>query len=123
MFWGRIVDSLKIMRQIDSVKLIIVDLDDTLWRVSQPKGQPRRGPRRLFQNKFLAASLRRGAALLKRRGGLLAIASKNDEEPTRKRFKQIWGEGLTLEISPPSKLIGNLNPKISLRFLRRQFVA
>ena len=82
-----LADIVKIIRQVDQVKLIIVDLDDTLWRGVaaedavegwvRTEGWPRG---------FVEALL-----VFKKRGGLLAICSKNDEAPTLQRLAAIWG--------------------------------
>jgi len=86
-------DALKILRRTDAVKLIILDLDDTLWRG-------------IAAEESLDDETRTGGwplglveALLyfKRRGGLLAICSKNDEAPTRERFVSIWQDRLKLD--------------------------
>src|SRR5580658_2626579 len=68
--------------QQDAVKLVVVDLDDTLWRgvaaegtLGIPEGWPMG---------FVEALL-----ILKRRGILLAIVSKNDEAFIRSRWNEI----------------------------------
>jgi FkbH-like protein len=95
-FFDTLSDSIKILRGREVVKLIIVDLDDTLWRGvaaeevtadfvwSEPwtEGWPLA---------FVEALL-----YFKKRGGLLAICSKNDYEPSVARFEKIWRTELTL---------------------------
>jgi FkbH-like protein len=77
----------------DKVKLIVLDLDDTLWRgVAAEDDFEDLLRREGWPLGFVEALL-----VFKRRGGLLAIASKNDEAPTRKRFARIWGARLTLD--------------------------
>jgi FkbH-like protein len=83
---GVVKTNLAIIRSTQPIKLIIVDLDDTLWRgVAAEEGM----------NTFLRTEgwpLAFVEALLfyKRRGGLLAIASKNDRESTLKWLDDIW---------------------------------
>jgi FkbH-like protein len=92
--WNEILAMYRTINQIDSVKLIVIDLDDTLWRgvvgdtevdaLPTSEGWPRG---------FWEALL-----VLKRRGVLLAIISKNEESRVRDVWKQILGNGgLTLE--------------------------
>ncbi|MCA8062677.1 MULTISPECIES: HAD-IIIC family phosphatase [unclassified Burkholderia] len=69
-------------RQIDSVKLIIVDLDDTLWRGVIAEEGIRFNAIEGYPLGFIEA-----LQFLKRRGILLAIASKNDEQ----RIGELWG--------------------------------
>jgi FkbH-like protein len=70
------------VRRLDPVKLVVVDLDDTLWRgvaaegtLGIPEGWPMG---------FMEALL-----ILKGRGILLAIVSKNDEAFIRARWNEI----------------------------------
>ncbi len=83
-----------VIRARDPVKLIITDLDNTLWRGilaeeeeivpwQHTEGWP----------------LGYAEALLtcKQRGILLAICSKNDEAPTLQRFSLLWGQRLRQE--------------------------
>jgi FkbH-like protein len=91
--WDRILDGLKIIRQIETVKLIILDLDDTLWRGVAAEGDHDTYFRTIaWPTGFVEALL-----YFKRRGGLLAICSKNDEAPTRERFAAIWRDLIRLE--------------------------
>ncbi|WP_084169888.1 HAD-IIIC family phosphatase [Paraburkholderia ferrariae] len=88
----RIIDALRIINKIDSIKLIVVDLDDTMWRgvaadSDRPKWQLTEG-----WPKGLAEAL----LIFKARGGMLAICSKNDDEPTRERFAEMMGNSMKL---------------------------
>jgi len=70
-------------RQIDMVKLVIVDLDDTLWRgvLAESGGTDTEGwPQGLWE----------ALSFLKKRGILLAIVSRNDEG----RIRDLWGENV-----------------------------
>ncbi len=73
--WAELVALFRTVRQVDAVKLVIVDLDDTLWRgvaaeAADPTGDLVEGwPLGLIE----------ALGYLKRRGILLAVVSKNDE--------------------------------------------
>jgi FkbH-like protein len=78
------------VRQRDPVKLVVVDLDDTLWRgvaaegtLGIPEGWPMG---------FVEALL-----ILKKRGILLAIVSKNDEGFIRSKWSEIVHGQIALE--------------------------
>ena len=81
-----VVDNLKVLRQQDAVKLVIVDLDDTLWRGVAAE-ESIAGPERV---EGWPLGLVEALLFFKRRGGLLAICSKNDYEPTVKRLGEIF---------------------------------
>ncbi len=88
-----LADAVKIVRGADWIKLVIVDLDDTLWRGVAAEGE--------FEGWMRTEGWPLGfaEALLyyKRRGGLLAICSKNEPGPTIARFREIWGDRLSLD--------------------------
>jgi FkbH-like protein len=91
--WRAIANNLKILRQINPVKLIVVDLDDTLWRgIAAEDNLPAWQRTEGWPLGFVEALL-----FFKSRGGLLAICSKNDEEPTLRRFAEIWRDVITIE--------------------------
>jgi len=83
-WWAELVAMYNTAKQQDSVKLAIFDLDDTLWRgvaaefdagtVHDVGGWP--------------LGLAETVAVLKKRGVMLAIVSKNDEE----RIRELWDE-------------------------------
>jgi FkbH-like protein len=86
-FWNQLADNLKILRQIDPVKLIIVDLDHTMWRgiaAEDNLDQP-------IRTEGWPLGFAEALLFFKRRGGLLAICSKNDRQPTLERFRKFWG--------------------------------
>jgi len=86
-----VADSLKIIRQIDAVKLIIVDLDDTLWRGVAAEDSAESWWRvEGWPLGFVEALL-----YFKSRGGLLAICSKNERDSTLLRFSEIWRDRIT----------------------------
>jgi FkbH-like protein len=70
------------LRQRDAVKLVVVDLDDTLWRGVAAEGTL--GVLEGWPMGFIETLL-----ILKKRGVLLAIASKNDEQFIRANWDQI----------------------------------
>ncbi len=63
------------VRQVDAVKLVIVDLDDTLWRGVAAESEDHSGE----AVEGWPLGLIEALLFLKRRGVLLAIVSKNDE--------------------------------------------
>ena len=85
--------AVKTLRGDERVKLIIVDLDDTLWRGVAAESQ-REGWERV---EGWPLGLAEALLYFKRRGGLLAICSKNEREPTLERFAAIWRDGLRIE--------------------------
>ncbi len=84
--WSAIADNLKILRQENQIKLIVVDLDDTLWRGIAAEDTLASWDRiEGWPMGFVEALV-----YFKNRGGLLAICSKNDAEPTLERLDAIW---------------------------------
>jgi FkbH-like protein len=82
--WIEILGMHRSIKRADAVKLVIVDLDDTLWRgilaeegPSSVEGWP--------------LGLAEGLLYLKRRGVILAIASKNDSQVIEANFNQVFG--------------------------------
>jgi FkbH-like protein len=90
--WNELVAMYRTLRQVDMVKLVIMDIDDTLWRgVAAEKADD--VPEMAGWPLGLAEAL----GHLKQRGVLLAIASKNDEGLLRKLWDPIMGMHLRLE--------------------------
>jgi FkbH-like protein len=91
--WAELVALFRTVRQVDAVKLVIVDLDDTLWRgvaaeaeehgVDAVEGWP--------------LGLIEALGYLKRRGVLLAIVSKNEEATVANFWNDILMGRLALE--------------------------
>jgi HAD superfamily phosphatase (TIGR01681 family) len=107
MVWQRITGHIKVLRKIDSVKLIIVDLDDTLWRgVAAEEDDAAFSRTEGWPLGFVEALL-----FFKKRGGILAICSKNDTEQGEKMFNDIWGGRLSLDDFASVKI--NWNDKSS----------
>jgi FkbH-like protein len=85
-FWRLISDNIEILRQTSPIKLIVVDLDDTLWRGIAAEDNLEHWKRvEGWPIGFVESLL-----IYKKRGGLLALCSKNDREPTLKRLEEIW---------------------------------
>jgi len=101
----RIIDAFNVVRRTDQIKLIITDLDDTLWR-GVYADNPDRPDWELFEGwplGYMEALL-----IFKARGGLLAIVSKNDEEAVKKVFGMLRGR-MRLSDFVSTKI--NFNPK------------
>lgn len=93
-FWGHIFDSYKIIKRSDAVKLVIVDLDDTLWRgvAGEASDLSTWEKKEGWPIGFVEALL-----YFKSRGGMLAICSKNDHEIAARQMAEIWGDELSLD--------------------------
>lgn len=90
------------LRQREPVKLVAVDLDDTLWRGVAAEGTL--GVLEGWPMGFIETLL-----ILKKRGILLAIVSKNDEQFIRKKWNQIVQGQLALTDFAVQKI--NFRPK------------
>jgi FkbH-like protein len=90
-FWAEIVASYRTIRQVDQVKLVIVDLDDTLWRGLAVENGIDEALVEGWPIGLVEALL-----FLKARGVLLAIASKNDEQKIEMMWTHIWGTRIQL---------------------------
>ncbi len=81
------------LRQTDMVKLVLIDLDDTLWRgVLAEAAEIEQVLREGWPLGFVEALL-----VLKRRGVLLGIVSKNDEARAAELLRQMYGDMLSFE--------------------------
>ncbi|MHC1481549.1 HAD-IIIC family phosphatase [Frateuria aurantia] len=82
----RLFDALAILRQDDAIKLIVIDLDDTLWRgIAAEEETP---PWEMIEGWPLGFA--EALLVFKARGGILAISSKNDESVAREHFDRIF---------------------------------
>lgn len=89
--WNELIAMYRTIRQVDMVKLVIMDIDDTLWRgVAAEKADGADTEMAGWPLGIVEA-----LGYLRRRGVLLAIASKNDEG----RIRQLWGEIMGARIS------------------------
>jgi FkbH-like protein len=90
--WAELVALFRTVRQIDAVKLVIVDLDDTLWRGVAAEAEDQSGD----AVEGWPLGLIEALLFLKRRGVLLAIVSKNDEARVAGFWDTIMQGRLTL---------------------------
>ena len=91
--WSEICGMYRTVRQVDSVKLVVVDLDDTLWNgVSGDVANVDPCMVEGWPLGFIEA-----LCYLKKRGILLAIASKNEEKRIREIWPKIFGGRLSLD--------------------------
>lgn len=97
LYGEKVVDYIENMRIIMSgeerVKLLVVDLDGTMWRgVAAEDDMDEYARTEGWPTGFVESLL-----IFKSRGGMLAINSKNDYEETKKRFDKIWGYKIKFE--------------------------
>lgn len=85
--WQEAVSMYRSIKQMDSIKLVVIDLDDTLWRGIVAETNIDELPTREGWPLGFWESL----MILKRRGVLLAIISKNEEN----LVKDVWTKILT----------------------------
>jgi FkbH-like protein len=106
--WRAIDARIRILRQVDQVKLVVFDLDNTLWR-GQIAEHYRDGMVPPFGQAW-PEGLPEAIHHLRARGILVAICSKNDEEIVRERWDRAIPEGwLELDHFVVSKI--NWQPK------------
>lgn len=80
--WAELVAMYRTIRQVDLVKLVVMDIDDTIWRgVAAEEGESSTPNVEGWPLGLIEA-----LGVLKRRGVLLALVSKNDED----RVSRIW---------------------------------
>jgi len=92
MLWIEIISAFRIANPVQAVKLIIVDLDDTLWTgsvgdmtqldISVTEGWP--------------VGLLESLSYFKDRGGLIAIVSKNDPQVVKNAWDQFYESRFSL---------------------------
>lgn len=103
--WQELVGSYRTLRQIDLVKLVVIDLDDTLWRGVIAELDMDALPTTEGWPLGFWEALR----VLKRRGVLLGILSKNEESQVRKVWDRVLRRNLALEDFAAVKI--NWRPK------------
>ncbi|MBV9859807.1 MAG: HAD-IIIC family phosphatase [Alphaproteobacteria bacterium] len=91
--WEELVAMYRAIRQTDMVKMVVIDLDDTLWRGVVAELNPDEMPTVEGWPKGFWEAL----AFLKRRGVLLGIISKNEESRVLEVWDQILGRDLALD--------------------------
>jgi FkbH-like protein len=91
--WAELLAMYRTIQQTDSVKLVVVDLDDTLWRgISGDIEDPGTIDTEGWPIGFVEALL-----YLKKRGILIAIISKNEETRIRDIWRKIFYGRIDLE--------------------------
>ncbi|WGY69085.1 HAD-IIIC family phosphatase [Burkholderia cepacia] len=91
---SRIEQALRVLNPNQPIKLIVTDLDNTLWKGVLAEEEE------IIPSELVDGwPLGYAEALLecKRRGILLAISSKNDEKFIRENFAKVYGERLVLD--------------------------
>ena len=102
---AELVAMYRTIRQADMVKLVLVDLDDTLWRgVAAEEAEISSLSLEGWPLGFAEALL-----FLKKRGILLGIVSKNDEDRARAIWQRIYGNLIPFEVFAVRKI--NWQPK------------
>lgn len=87
--------SLRTIEQVDSVKMVIFDLDDTLWRgVAADRNAIDIGE----MTEGWPLGVVEAAAYLRLRGVLIAIVSKNDEETALKIWESLYGSRFPIDM-------------------------
>jgi FkbH-like protein len=91
--WSELLAMYRTVHQIDSVKVVVVDLDDTLWNgvsgdIAEING---------FMIEGWPIGFAEALMYLKKRGILLAIASKNEESRIREIWPRIFGDRFRLD--------------------------
>ena len=91
--WHELVAMLRSIRQTDMVKLVVLDLDDTLWRGVMAEAEADS----MDDGEGWPRALWEALLILKRRGILLAIISKNEETVVRRMWDSILRGVLSLD--------------------------
>lgn len=87
-----IISMYRIVRQTDAVKLVVIDLDDTAWRgVAAEEDLSHEFLTLGWPNGFIEALM-----YLQRRGILLAIISKNEQENAERAWNLAYGDHFPL---------------------------
>jgi FkbH-like protein len=91
--WAELMSMWRVVRQADSVKLVVMDLDDTLWNgISGDLSEV--GP---WMLEGWPMGIVEALQYLKKRGILLAIISKNEDQRIRAIWPRIFGDRLSLD--------------------------
>jgi len=90
MVWHEIRAAYRTLKRADEVKMVCVDLDDTLWRGLIGEWD---GVNRGFRTAGWPLGLVEVLQYLKRRGVMLAIISKNDEAHVRALWQRMFDDG------------------------------
>lgn len=91
--WHEMFAMYRSVAQIDSIKMVVIDLDDTLWRGVVADSDLNNFPTQEgWPQAFWEALL-----ILKKRGIILAVISKNEEQVVRDAWNRIIGRALSLD--------------------------
>jgi FkbH-like protein len=91
--WAEVDAMYRTVRQVDQVKMVVIDLDDTLW--SGTLGDTDDPGPQMVEHKLWPMGVIEALHVLKKRGVLLGVISKNDES----RVREVWGEILGWRLS------------------------
>jgi FkbH-like protein len=91
--WNEIIAMYRTVRQIDSVKMVVVDLDDTLWNGVAAE-MDYAGPE-IAEGWPLG--MVEALVYLKKRGVLLGLLSRNDEHRVADIWNRVFGERFSLQ--------------------------
>jgi FkbH-like protein len=100
--WAEIVAMHRTLLQLDAVKLVTVDLDDTIWRGVAAEGNSDGIYDRM---EGWPIGMIEALKFLKKRGMLLAIVSKNDET----RIVQLWDQMMAGRLGLDDFVAGRIN--------------
>ena len=93
--WNEIIGMYRTINQIDPVKMVVIDLDDTLW--NGLLGEQDSPSIEMIENKAgWAIGFIEALGILKKRGIILAIISKNDNDLVEFYWDKILGGMLSL---------------------------
>jgi len=104
--WRNVLAMYKTLNQEDGVKLVIVDLDNTLWRGVVAEGEEIDGQ----TNEGWPLGLMEALIYLKKRGIVLAIASQNEESKIRALWPQMMHGKVEIDDFAVVKI--NWRPKV-----------
>lgn len=92
--WTELLANYRTIRQLDMVKLVVVDIDDTLWRgVAVERGVNKAGD----VTEGWPIGFVEALSYLKRRGVILAVISKNEESLVAPIWQKLYGDCFPLE--------------------------
>ena len=104
--WHHVEAMYKTLRQEDPVKLVIVDLDNTLWRGVIAEGDEIDG----LTTEGWPLGLMEALVYLKKRGIILAIASQNEDSKIRALWPQVMHGKMAIDDFAVVKI--NWQPKV-----------
>lgn len=93
MGWNELIAMYRTVRQTDSVKMVVVDIDDTLWRGIIAEHTPSE----MATSEGWPKAFWETLLFLKRRGVILGIISKNEEAVVKEAWPHIMGKIISLD--------------------------